>query len=206
MKRFDEFYDGVVRPLNKKERRKILRLRAYMDAIDKSYEDEEDAFHDPMTEHYGSDAYEAVSYSFRKRRQAIARKYGIYNFEEARMMYHMLVARAEAWQAKQEQQWLEKNKKPMLFLNVYMTNRAYGGPEEGGWWYDYGVFQECLGTFFSPDNAAEALEKWQRIASARNKERGSYGDIGSVLCEGALRVRLERHPGCDYPTQRPYYC
>ena len=23
-------------------------------------------------------------------------------------------------------------------LNEYVANRAYGGPEEGGWWYDTG--------------------------------------------------------------------
>ena len=25
----------------------------------------------------------------------------------------------------------------MSYLNVYIIGRAYGGPEEGGWWYDY---------------------------------------------------------------------
>lgn len=24
----------------------------------------------------------------------------------------------------------------MKFINVYRVERAYGGPEEGGWWYD----------------------------------------------------------------------
>ena len=27
----------------------------------------------------------------------------------------------------------------MLFLNVYAVERVYGGPEEGGWWYNCGV-------------------------------------------------------------------
>lgn len=27
----------------------------------------------------------------------------------------------------------------MLFLNVYAVERAYGGPQEGGWWYNYGI-------------------------------------------------------------------
>jgi hypothetical protein len=25
-----------------------------------------------------------------------------------------------------------------LFVNVYLVSRVYGGPEEGGWWYDSG--------------------------------------------------------------------
>ena len=25
------------------------------------------------------------------------------------------------------------------YINVYLADRAYGGSEEGGWWYDYGI-------------------------------------------------------------------
>ena len=32
-------------------------------------------------------------------------------------------------------------------LNEYLTNRAFGGPEEGGWWYDTGTFVACHGTY-----------------------------------------------------------
>jgi hypothetical protein len=27
----------------------------------------------------------------------------------------------------------------MLYINAYKVYRAYGGPEEGGWWYDMGT-------------------------------------------------------------------
>ena len=27
------------------------------------------------------------------------------------------------------------------FVNIYLVNRSYGGPEEGGWWYDHGWLQ-----------------------------------------------------------------
>jgi hypothetical protein len=26
----------------------------------------------------------------------------------------------------------------MIYVNAYRVSRAYGGPEEGGWWYDVG--------------------------------------------------------------------
>ena len=29
------------------------------------------------------------------------------------------------------------------YVNIYETNRAYGGPEEGGWYYDTGDLLEC---------------------------------------------------------------
>ena len=36
-------------------------------------------------------------------------------------------------------------------LNEYLANRAYGGPEEGGWWYDTGRFVACHGAFGTVD-------------------------------------------------------
>ena len=27
---------------------------------------------------------------------------------------------------------------PKLYVNCYMIDQAYGGPEEGGWWYTVG--------------------------------------------------------------------
>jgi len=32
------------------------------------------------------------------------------------------------------------------FVNVYKTGRAYGGAEEGGWWYDYGELYKSYRT------------------------------------------------------------
>ena len=30
------------------------------------------------------------------------------------------------------------------YFNFYLNERRYGGPEEGGWWYDWYVFQTTL--------------------------------------------------------------
>jgi hypothetical protein len=32
----------------------------------------------------------------------------------------------------------------MLYLNAYLVSRVYGGPEEGGWWYDAGEPIACI--------------------------------------------------------------
>ena len=39
--------------------------------------------------------------------------------------------------------WIEIEKfrqreESTIYINTYETNRAYGGPEEGGWWFDIG--------------------------------------------------------------------
>ena len=48
-------------------------------------------------------------------------------------------------------------------LNESLTNRAFGGPEEGGWWYDTGRFVACHGTYPTIDEAAaarDAMASW----------------------------------------------
>jgi hypothetical protein len=32
--------------------------------------------------------------------------------------------------------WEVADATPLLYANLYLHDREYGGPEEGGWWYD----------------------------------------------------------------------
>ncbi len=61
------------------------------------------------------------------------------------------------------------------WLSVYLVSRAYGGPEEGGWWYD--EYEFLGGKSFPYWEAAEnALKDAQRTAEqmTNNIERSSY--------------------------------
>lgn len=91
------------------------------------------------------------------------------------------------------------------FVNVYDRDREYGGPEEGGWWYDTGRFlksRPCR----SKDEAEEFAARWQRfLDTVHNKPRGSRANLNSVLCEGKLCCSVQRYPGEDYPEVRPHY-
>ena len=101
-------------------------------------------------------------------------------------------------------------KKQPWIVGVYDVDRAFGGPEEGGWWYDVGYpvpNQKELGggaTFFNKEKAYAYSRMLNDALDRANKARGPYGDIGSVLCDGALRAtvvrRLEPFPRC-----RPHY-
>lgn len=31
----------------------------------------------------------------------------------------------------------QHNKKNLVYVTIYEVSRYYGGPEEGGWWYDW---------------------------------------------------------------------
>ena len=90
------------------------------------------------------------------------------------------------------------------FVNVYLIDRAYGGPEEGGWYYEVGEFSD--GEAF-PDEREEDIQRALNQAKARcddyNENRNS--DIGSVLSEGRYVVRVENHPGENFPDVKPHY-
>tara|TARA_R100001129_G_scaffold143259_1_gene104329 strand:- start:575 stop:976 length:402 start_codon:yes stop_codon:yes gene_type:complete len=48
-----------------------------------------------------------------------------------------------------------------MYLNIYEVGKAYGGPEEGGWWYSTGEF--IFGVKL-PSEDAEEIEKKLRMA------------------------------------------
>ena len=87
-------------------------------------------------------------------------------------------------------------------LNEYRTNRAFGGPEEGGWWYDTGTFVACRGTYPTVDAATAARDA---MAPAIAERRQGLHPPDSVLCTGWPVLRIEPHAGVDFPRTRPRY-
>jgi hypothetical protein len=87
------------------------------------------------------------------------------------------------------------------FVNVYLIDRAYGGPEEGGWYYECGQAHQSTQVLPQDEEAVRAgVQAW---CDVQNKERRS--DIGSVLSEGKYVVCIEDEPAKDYPSERPHY-
>ena len=91
---------------------------------------------------------------------------------------------------------------PALYVNVYLIDRAYGGPEEGGWWYDTGELVRST----QCDTEAAAEVKRAEEEAACNVENHGKPDISSVRSEGRYAVRVESEAGADYPAARPHYC
>jgi len=69
---------------------------------------------------------------------------------------------------------------------VLMEDRAFGGQEEGGWYYDYGY----------PNEIAPVIERL-------NEDRPS---ISSVLSEGRYRAYVFGGKPRGYPDCIPHYC
>ena len=87
-------------------------------------------------------------------------------------------------------------------LNEYLADRAFGGPEEGGWWYDTGPFVACHGTHPTVEAATAARDALAPAIAARRRGRH---DPSSVLCTGWPVIRIEPNPGADFPRTRPRY-
>ena len=80
---------------------------------------------------------------------------------------------------------------------VYETDIAYGGPEEGGWYYDCGTWTEKHKTRIFEDYEAaiayaESLRLWMKAEGyPRDFRVCSY---------------TEQMPEAYFPAERPYYC
>lgn len=86
----------------------------------------------------------------------------------------------------------------MKFVNVYEVTRKYGGPEEGGWWYNN---YNCIEVYPTREKNAEEIVKFLE------KEHGdkAYGDIYSVLGGREIHVLIEDRPAQSETRERPRY-
>lgn len=48
-------------------------------------------------------------------------------------------------------------------LAIYEIDRAYGGPEEGGWWYDCGQLVRIIGTARTSTRAYQLAARANRL-------------------------------------------
>lgn len=88
-----------------------------------------------------------------------------------------------------------------VYVNVFMETREYGGPEEGGWWYNalQPISSEVAVDY---DHAAEIQHEYES-GHYSNEGRPS---LGSVLSNGRYRVVIDDKPAHMRPFGRPHYC
>ena len=101
-----------------------------------------------------------------------------------------------------------KQEAPFFMVSVYLVDRAYGGPEEGGWYYDTGepVAEEGLPLPVVCSTRVEAAER-VRIMQAELDRTVNEGrpSTGSVLSVGRYEAHISRGYPKAYPSERPYY-
>jgi len=100
---------------------------------------------------------------------------------------------------------------PQLYANLYLHDRAYGGPEEGGWWYDTYVPVDGdwlseppkFGHFSTKEEAESGFTALQAWCDEENQKRRSPSSMAS---DGHFVVWLESWPAEPMPAKRPFYC
>lgn len=93
-----------------------------------------------------------------------------------------------------------QNKGPVRFVNVYLEALAYGGPEEGGWWYTEGELMLC-----EPWPDAESAETRAGELRAGCYSNDGFPPLSSVRSTGQYRVVVATTPGTSYPEKAPRY-
>lgn len=119
-----------------------------------------------------------------------------------------------------------------LYVNIYEASRAYGGPEEGGWWFDTGSpigsipveltdqeREEIHALIEVVHGPADALdpelyakhftnylrEKAQAIREKYEERYPNTGKRSSVLGGTDHTVCIEDHFARPYPEEYPRY-
>ena len=87
---------------------------------------------------------------------------------------------------------------------LFLVDRAYGGSEEGGWYYDTGepVLTEHLKVFNDYDAALTYRNSLRPVETEMNEGRYS---VNSVLSQGEYRFEICDGMPMSYPQERPYY-
>jgi hypothetical protein len=86
----------------------------------------------------------------------------------------------------------------------YEIDRAYGGSEEGGWWFNTGRLERIARTFKNEDAAYKFCRRANSLL--HTIQRGSR-EVGSVIYGGG-RFTAEVYdtpPPAFYPETRPHY-
>lgn len=87
------------------------------------------------------------------------------------------------------------------YVNIYLVQQQYGGPEEGDWWYEQGIPYASI-PVMPKETAKEVADRYQPLVDQLNEGRPS---LSSVLSEGRYRISRERHIAIIFPKERPHY-
>jgi len=93
----------------------------------------------------------------------------------------------------------------VTYVNIYLVDQAYGGPEEGGWWYD--TFAAV--SSWKVRNGRRRSRRLRRMLSAARRQCKAMNEgrrpVSSVLSEGEHRAYMEPRPAEDAPRVKPHY-
>lgn len=92
---------------------------------------------------------------------------------------------------------------PTYFVNEYLMDQAYGGPEEGGWWYSTGEYRathHITYLFHEAHRIRDELAQGMMVEFNEGRP-----EISSVLSIGLHVVIVQTHEGKSFPEHKPHY-
>lgn len=103
----------------------------------------------------------------------------------------------------------------IVYVGVFSVEQSYGGPEEGGWWYDDGVLEESWpvrvrllgsGTYDLQDSEKRFVEMVEEEMLATYEFGTSYRTSCGPRRGDDYTWRLTWRPTDRFPEVRPHYC
>lgn len=94
--------------------------------------------------------------------------------------------------------------KKRYVVAIYELDRAYGGPEEGGWWYDTGTIERVCRIFNSEDAAYIFCNRMNRLLDHRQRNKLGRGSMAYSGGEYGASV-FENYAPRYFPERTPYY-
>lgn len=94
----------------------------------------------------------------------------------------------------------------MFSVSIHLFDQAYGGPEEGGWWYQYGFpdedYWKFTRLFETREEAREYGETLDSMIAELNQDRPSISSVSSIGCYQWIIQDDYPH---EWPQQIPHY-
>jgi hypothetical protein len=95
------------------------------------------------------------------------------------------------------------------FITAYSVTRHYGGPEEGGWWYNWYTVVETINIpKVYQKQTKHAINKVHHLEEALRLKHDDIneGNINHVTGGVELQIYFETNKHEFETTERPYYC
>lgn len=111
-----------------------------------------------------------------------------------------------------EDQWNGQDDPPKrerrYTVTIFILDQAYGGPEEGGWWYETGApTTDALKSYTRTFTSAEAAARYAEFLNRTIVEEWNEGryPLSSVCCDGIYRAVWDKGTPKPFPSHRPHY-
>ena len=129
-------------------------------------------------------------------------KYSICNQDQDPMFLNQLTLQAFDFQILTSFELIWSPENPFSwYVNTYLVDRARGGGEEGGWYYDFGMPVDSIGC-----NSHLAARILQKEIDTRNKELNQdRPEISSMSSEGRYHSSVETQMAKAWPETKPRY-